>query len=260
MVRQAAREGVATALLNPDAVPGKANRYLARHSRAIFTQFESTADCFSPAVRANVQCVGCPVRPSLGGADAADARRAFALGDDRRTLLVSGGSTLAHSLTEAVCALADELESFAENWQILIAAGQKRDEALTAFAGRSINVRVEPYLQRMDLAYAAADLAVTRGGAGTIAELRETGTPAIILPYPHHADQQQLRNAKGMVEGGGAIVVDDVGNPASNAASLGEQLFPLLRDPQRLATMQRGAGLGSRRDAAGAVAEWLLQQ
>ncbi|NQU75518.1 MAG: glycosyltransferase, partial [Planctomycetes bacterium] len=73
MVRQAARAGVRVALLNPDAIPGKANRYLARSVPAIFTQFEQTAGHFPPSNRRAVRLVGCPVRRKLIGQDRAAA-------------------------------------------------------------------------------------------------------------------------------------------------------------------------------------------
>jgi UDP-N-acetylglucosamine--N-acetylmuramyl-(pentapeptide) pyrophosphoryl-undecaprenol N-acetylglucosamine transferase len=111
----------------------------------------------------------------------------------------------------------------------------------------------------MDLAWAAADLALTRGGAVTVAELTATATPAVILPYPYHADRQQERNAAPLVEAGCARVVTDRKDPVATANALRTELLELLRDPARLEAMQQAATGQARTDAAQAVAEWLIQ-
>jgi UDP-N-acetylglucosamine--N-acetylmuramyl-(pentapeptide) pyrophosphoryl-undecaprenol N-acetylglucosamine transferase len=116
------------------------------------------------------------------------------------------------------------------------------------------------YCHRMDLAYAAADLVIGRGGAGAVAELAATGTPAIILPYPYHADQQQRLNAGPLARAGGAIVCDDAVVPAANAAKLREVLLPLMRSPDRLDAMRKAALSVARPDAADTVARWLAEK
>jgi hypothetical protein len=93
---------------------------------------------------------------------------------------------------------------------------------------------VVPFIDRMDLAYAAADLAVTRAGAITVAELTATGTPAVMVPLPHAAADHQAANARVLAAAGGAVVVDDA---ALHGASLAAAAAPLLADPERLAGM-----------------------
>ncbi len=258
VVRRAASRGVRSALLNPDAVPGRANGYLAGRVDAIFTQFESTTKHYRQADRAKVRAVGCPVRSELAEASAEEARRVFGLSGDRRTLLVFGGSTLAYNLTQAVIALAEELEDFGDRWQLLMPAGELTEQALEAFRQRRINTRIMRYCERMDRAWAAADLAVCRGGAVTVAELTATGTPAVILPYPYHADRQQWLNAQSLVEAGAAVIVDDRCEPAANAEALRVELLNILAESERLREMQAAARQGSRADAADAVARWLM--
>lgn len=247
----AAGRAVPTALLNPDAVPGKANKLLARRVDAIFTQFDQTARHFPAALRPRLQAVGCPLRSFLLKGDRAEAVRQFGLDASRRTLVVNGGSLGAASINDAVAMLADELAA-AEGWQVLHVTGPRK----AAPAGRA-NFHVLEYCHRMDLAYAAADLIVGRGGAGTVAEVAATGTPAIILPYPYHKDQQQRLNAVELVGAGGAILCEDAIAPAANAARLREIVLPLMRSPGRLAEM-RAAALGVARPiAADIVAGWL---
>ncbi len=239
VVHVALRRRVPSALLNPDAVAGKANRHLARRVDAIFTQFPATAGAFPSDLRAKVRCVGCPVRETILHGERDRALEHFGLRKDRHTLLVFGGSTLAASLTEAVSSLAGDLRALGETWQVLAVTGAQR-QASTAAALGDAGVALA-YCDRMDLAYAAADLAMSRGGAGTVAELTATGTPAVILPYPHHADRQQYRNAQSLLEAGAAKVVDDRADPAGNTESLRRELLPILRNPERLASLQAAA-------------------
>jgi UDP-N-acetylglucosamine--N-acetylmuramyl-(pentapeptide) pyrophosphoryl-undecaprenol N-acetylglucosamine transferase len=249
---------VRAALLNPDAVPGKANRFLARKVQAIFTQFESTSACFAGNLVARVRRVGCPVRGRLTGGSAAEARELFALDAGRPTLLVLGGSTGAASINAAMVAVAGRLAADARAWQVLHLAGVNDEAALrSAYADAGVRARVMPYCDRMELAYALADLAVCRGGASTVAELGATGTPAIIVPYPHHRDRQQSLNAQAMQRSGAAVCVEeDATDPARNAESLAADLVPILADPDRLERMKLAADR-SDADAASAVAEWL---
>ena len=254
---RAARVGVRTGMLNPDAVPGKANRMLARKADAIFTAFSSTADEFPPAVRAKVHHVGCPVRRAFVEVDRAQAIEHFGLRGDRKTLVINGGSLGAASINQAAALLAGELAESAEQWQVLHITGKdKAGAALEASGG--LHVRVIEYCRRMDLAYAAADLSLGRAGAGTVAELGATATPAVLMPYPYHADQHQRLNAAELCRCGAAVIVDDAKTPETNARRLGETLLPILRDPARLGRMHQAAKSIEGTHAAETVARWLL--
>ena len=259
LVKQAARRGIRRGFLNPDAVPGRANQFLARRSDAIFTQYAATTECFPPAVQPRVRQVGCPVRSAFGCASREQALQHFKLDGDRRTLLVLGGSLGAASLNEALVALGADLDALADRWQVLHIAGpEKYLQIAQAHAGRKIPVVCIEYCHRMELAFAAADLALCRGGAGTMAEIFATGTPAVILPYPYHADQQQRLNALPLVEAGaGAVVIDKV-DPAANAAALRETLVPLMQDAARLCAARAAAKCIAKPRAARDVAMWMV--
>jgi len=232
VVRRAARAGVPSALLNPDAVSGRANRLLARKADVIFTQFEQSRRSFPPATRSRVRCVGCPVRRAIGSADRDEALRHFSLRADRRTLLVNGGSLGAESINRALTALWGELADFAETWQVLHITGPAKTVSAGPGGETPIHVRTIEYCRRMDLAYAAADLAVARAGAATVAELALAGA-------------------------GAAIVCDDLGGLSANLRRWGDDLLELLGDPQRLEAMSRASSALARPGAAAAVAEWL---
>jgi len=287
IVARAAACGVPAALLNPDAVPGRANRLLARRVDVIFTQFDATAERFAPRLRDKVRAAGCPLRAALTAARRDEAMRHFGLDAARRTLLVNGGSLGAASINDAVAILADDLAALSANWQVLHVTGPSKldtqpssppspDRKLgthpsfspAALANRAAGAAGNgaraffplEYCHRMDLAYAAADLAVCRGGAGTVAELAVTATPAVILPYPFHADRQQQLNAARLVGAGGAVVCDDAADAPVNAARLRDVLLPLMADAPRLEEMRRAAASVARGDAAQQVAAWLVEQ
>ena len=257
IICRASRCGVRTAMLNPDAVPGKANRMLARRADAIFTAFASTADKFPAAVRARVRHVGCPVRREFMETDRQQALDHFGLRGDRKTLVVNGGSLGAASINQAVALLADELGELGGTWQVLMITGRDKSGPVLEARG-GLCVRTLDYCQRMDLACAAADLSLGRAGAGTVAELAATATPSVLMPYPYHADQHQRLNAAELCQAGAAIIVDDAKSPETNAARLREALLPILRDPARLDEMRQAARSIKGADAAQAVARWLL--
>jgi UDP-N-acetylglucosamine--N-acetylmuramyl-(pentapeptide) pyrophosphoryl-undecaprenol N-acetylglucosamine transferase len=257
IVRQAHAAGVRAAMLNPDAVPGKANQYLARYVERIFTQFESTRECFAPRHRDKVQAAGCPVRASLLGARREQAAAELGLRPDRLTLLVAGGSLGAESINRAIDALAHPLAAHADRWQLLHVTGPAKAAQPPAQAG--MFVRRMEYCQRMDLAYAAADLVLCRGGAVTVAELSALGKPAVIMPYPYHADQQQKLNASQLAAAGACVVCDDRIDASANACELQGSLLAIMGDSGRLAVMAQAAARCAKPAAAADVARWLCQ-
>ncbi|MBT3279039.1 MAG: hypothetical protein HN909_08960 [Phycisphaerales bacterium] len=255
---QAAKRGIPTALLNPDGVPGKANLYLAEKVDRIFTQFEQTRNCFSASLRSKVRTVGCPIRAGILDADRLEALEYYQLRPDRKTILVFGGSALAVSIVETMAQFREELGIRSEHWQILIAVrGDRNMEVQRMFNGCGIHAKVVPYFDRMDLAYAAGDLAVVRGGACTIAELAALGIPAVIFPYPHHADRQQFINAAPLVEAGQAIVIEDTSSGVLNAKAMRAEVSEILDQPEWLAAMTKHPSRQEALAAAHDVAQWL---
>ena len=162
---------------------------------------------------------------------------------------------LAESLTQAFIELRNDLKEFNDTWNILLVVGkQMLTEATQAFENH--NVIILEYCNRMDLAYSVADLAVSRGGAGTVAELTATRTPAVILPYPFHRDRQQYRNVSDMVITGSAVVIQDKSDPKINAESFRKTLLPILRNPSILQRMKSNIK-PKFFPAAATIAKWL---
>ena len=227
-----------------NATPGLANRLAARWTDLVY--------CSVPGAIAGAQTLGLPLRPAIAGLDRAamraTARAALGLAPDGPVLLVFGGSQGATRLNEVIAAALDDL--LASGVQVLHAYGA-RNAAPAARPG----YRPVPFIDRMDLAYAAADLAIVRGGAMTCAELAAVGLPAVYVPLPI-GNGEQRRNALPIVQAGGGLMVE---NEAFTAEWLAANALPLLHDEQRLAAMGvAAAGLGVR-DAAGRLARIVVQ-
>jgi UDP-N-acetylglucosamine--N-acetylmuramyl-(pentapeptide) pyrophosphoryl-undecaprenol N-acetylglucosamine transferase len=248
----ARRAHIPIVLHEPNAVPGLANRLLARSATSVAIAFEDARGRIPGGAR--IETIGYPVRTSILDvpADRADlaqeARSVLGLEPERRTVMVTGGSQGALHLDQVVAAA---LPSFAErsDLQLLIVTGPGRESELAGAAERAgaARVVVVPFLDRMELGYAAAELVVARAGATTISELAVCGVPSILVPYPHATEQHQDANAKEMVRVGASVLVPD--------AELTPEVFAttvldLVDDPDRLASMGARATAWAKPDAA----------
>ena len=205
---------------------------------------------------AHAEVVGVPVRATIAALDRAalraEARAHFGFPEDARVLLVFGGSQGAVSLNRAVSAAAADLA--AAGVCVLHAHGPKNTlELRTPQAGDPPYVAL-PYLDRMDLAYAAADLAICRSGAMTVAEVSAVGLPAIYVPLPIGNGEQRLNALPVVNAGGGMLVADADLAPGLVAREAGG----LLNDPARLAAMTAAAARVGHPDAARQVAQAAL--
>jgi UDP-N-acetylglucosamine--N-acetylmuramyl-(pentapeptide) pyrophosphoryl-undecaprenol N-acetylglucosamine transferase len=230
---------------------GVANRIGAR-----FTPFVATTARADDLPHGRL--IGLPLRHSIATLDRA-ARRAeaaahYGLDPERPTLLVFGGSQGARSLNAAAAGSAPALRS--AGIQVLHAVGRDNVGSVTVGqAGEGARYVIVPYLERMDLAYAAADVALCRSGAMTCAELAAVGLPAWYVPLPI-GNGEQRRNAKPVVDaGGGGIVEDKILDPAWITA----HLIPLLLDPERLAAMSTAAAKHGRPGADEALVDLVYE-
>lgn len=204
-----------------------------------------------------VEVVGMPVRAAITELDRAalrdEARRHFGFAPDAKVLLVFGGSQGAQSLNRVVSGAAKDLA--AAGVSVLHAHGPKNTLKLPEPADGDPPYVAVPYLNRMDLAYAAADLAICRSGAMTVAELTAVGLPAVYVPLPIGNGEQRL-NALPVVNAGGGLLVDDADLSPRFVA---DTVVGLLTDEQRLSAMTSAAALAGHRDAARRVAEIALE-
>lgn len=227
-----------------NARAGWANRLGARYTTLVFATFPDAIPGARP--------MALPLRRSIATldreAERARARAEFGLAPDIPVLLAFGGSQGAQRLNAT---LAQALPGLRDRGvQVLHAYGQ-RNESPAAEPGY---VPV-PFIERMDLAYAAADLALTRAGAMTCAELAAVGLPAIYVPLPI-GNGEQAHNARPVVEAGGAMLVDDA---ALTTAWVREHVPALATDPGRLAAMSAAASGLMRRDADEVLARIVLE-
>ena len=238
-------------VVEQNAVPGAANRLLARFARASAVSFPGT-----PLPRAQV--TGNPVRPEILAVDRAGgrlpARAALGLPPDRRVLAVFGGSLGARRINLAVVDAAQEWEERADlavhhvvgerDWDLV--GARARPPASNGLVYQRVR-----YEQRMDLVMAAADLALCRAGATSVAELLAVGLPAVLVPLPGAPGDHQTANARVLEGAGAAICVPDA---ELDGARVVKEVDALLASPDRLADMSRAATGYARRDAARQVA------
>jgi UDP-N-acetylglucosamine--N-acetylmuramyl-(pentapeptide) pyrophosphoryl-undecaprenol N-acetylglucosamine transferase len=224
----ARRSGIPFVLHEANARPGMANRLGARFTRHVGVVFPGT-----PLPHATV--VGMPLRRELEQLDRAsareEARELFGLAPNAPVLLVTGGSTGARSINRTVAASLDVL--LATGWQVLHITGTASE---LEDPGRD-GYRMLRYCDRMELAMAVADLAISRAGATTVAELSLVGVPAVLVPYPVGNGEQKY-NARGVVDAGGALLVLDADFTPEWVTA---RLAPLMSDRERVRSMADAA-------------------
>jgi UDP-N-acetylglucosamine--N-acetylmuramyl-(pentapeptide) pyrophosphoryl-undecaprenol N-acetylglucosamine transferase len=242
----ARKERLPIAVHEQNARPGIANRLAARWSRHVGVTFPGTR-----LRRSRV--VGLPLRAEIERLDRPSARLAglklFGLDADTPVLLVTGGSTgalrLNRSVVESVAAI------LGAGWQVLHITGSRSPVDDPGLAG----YRILEYCDRMDLALAVADVAVSRAGAATVCELAAVGIPAVFVPYPVGNGEQAL-NARGAVDAGGAVLVIDA---AFTPDYVERELPVLLADRARVADMTaRMASVGVR-DGADRMVDLIIE-
>ncbi len=247
----ARRRGLPMVVHEANARAGIANKVGARLTPYVAAAVEGTG-------LRGARVIGIPLREQIAGLDRAavraSARAAFGLGDGP-VLLVTGGSQGAQRLNASVVAAAPDLA--AAGVQVLHVAGPKQaDGVREALPPETYAThQVLPYVDRMDLAYAAADLVVCRAGAMTCAELSAVGLPAVYVPLPIGNGEQAL-NAQPLVAAGGGLLVDDA---SFDAGVVRRTVLPLLLDRARLQTMSAAAAGRGHRAADTALVAMVLE-
>ncbi|GAB2514082.1 UDP-N-acetylglucosamine--N-acetylmuramyl-(pentapeptide) pyrophosphoryl-undecaprenol N-acetylglucosamine transferase [Paramicrobacterium agarici] len=217
-----------------NARPGLANRLGARYTRFVGVAFHGTR-------LRHARFVGMPLRPEIERIDIDDARREgitfFDLDPERRTLLVTGGSQGARRLNSTVIETAQQIID--GGWQIIHLVGGKADVTDPQIE----HYNMVRYCDRMELALAVADFAVSRAGAATVSELTAVGVPAVYVPYPVGNGEQRL-NASDVVGANGALLIADALFVPSWVRAT---LIPLLSDRVKLHDMAvQSRHIGSR--------------
>lgn len=232
-------------LLEQNAVTGRVNRWLSPLARRVYHGLPLRG-----GLGARGLLTGTPLRSQFERIDRRRCRDELGLPTDALVVLVTGGSQGARPLNELVPAALCQLP-FAVH--VLHLAGPGRDETVRRlYAGGDGRVvaQVRPVASDMDRMFGAADLVICRGGGTTVAELTAAGRAALIVPYPHHRDQQQRHNAEVLQRAGAACIVDEATLTLDAAV---DRLAVLLGDRARLAAMGEAARRLHPPDAAGAI-------
>ncbi|MBL0921726.1 MAG: UDP-N-acetylglucosamine--N-acetylmuramyl-(pentapeptide) pyrophosphoryl-undecaprenol N-acetylglucosamine transferase [Phycisphaerales bacterium] len=249
----ARRMGLSVAVVNLDAVPGKASRLLARRADAVFSPDGPTVPAAWRRIRPVVR------RGAIPSATPGECRRRLGLDPDLDTLFVTGASQGARTINQMMGALLDRQAQALRGWQVFHQCGAGAEQHLTdAYERAGVPARVVPFCHAMADAWGAADLAVSRCGAGSVGEAWASATPTLFLPYPFHKDGHQRANALPLAQSGAAVIETDRIEASLNLPGPGAALLALLSDrPRREAMRGAFAALGPA-DGSFSVCSYLL--
>ena len=240
--------GIPTFIHESNAIPGKANRLTARMVRAVLLGFKECAPFFP---RARTEVTGTPIRKELQRIDRKVAREHLGLREDLLTLLVMGGSQGASGINQAVIKSLPALQGLP--LQVIHLAGA-RDERLVAdnYQRENIPAHVAAFHHAMEEVYSAADFAIARSGAASLAELAAFALPAILIPFPYAAEDHQTRNAEIFARADAAVILKE-----SDIAgdSLGRKIRELIEDADKLRRMSENSAQLAPKNAAVLVVE-----
>jgi len=239
-------------LQEQNSIPGLANRWLARIADEVHLSFVEARSYF--ARKDNLKVSGNPVRAHILSGDKQQARQEFGLATGKPTVFIFGGSRGAHRINEAALDAMRRLKDRVDVQFILQTGREDLEWAKGIVDAEKLPARVLPFLKRIHMAYAAADLVVCRSGAMTLAEIAVCGTPAILVPYPHAAHDHQVVNASNLVDRGAAAMILD---RELSGERLAKEIAHWLSDRPGLSRLSANARLFARPDAAERIAKSL---
>lgn len=233
---------------------GITNKNLGKNAKRICVAFEGM-EKFFPADR--IMITGNPIRKETVNIDGKReaAFEFFGLSPSKKTILVTGGSLGAGTLNKSMMAGIDKIVE--QDVQLIWQTGKYYYQSINdQFAGKiHRNIKVLEFLQKMDLAYAAADVIISRAGAGTIAELFVVKKPVILVPSPNVAEDHQTQNAMALVKNDAAILIRD--NEAEQ--DLVAAVLQLLKDEDKCAGLSKNIGMMALPDADEVIATEVLK-
>lgn len=250
-------------LINVDGKPGKANRFLGRYAQRVFVQFEASKTYFGGG---KTVVSGCPLRGEFGNRLPKNVlleklkQSGLDLDRTKKILLVTGASSGAKNINDAMICLRDQLQAFADAWQVVHLTGQS-DYARVKQAVESAGdwYKAVDYWDDMASLLGVADIVIGRAGAVSIAEYAAAGVPSVCLPYPYHKDRHQFINAEALVKAGAAVIVEDrISDPAQTVLELGQTLKDLMANEARRRQMSQAAGSVAPANAAARIAQAII--
>ncbi|WP_313901012.1 undecaprenyldiphospho-muramoylpentapeptide beta-N-acetylglucosaminyltransferase [Occallatibacter riparius] len=240
--------GTPVMALEPNAMPGLANRLIGRHVKAAAVNFPAAGRYLR-----NAEVTGIPVRPEFFSLPAPPPMPP--------RLLIFGGSQGARLFNNTMPKIVAELFQAVPGLSVLHQSGPRflaETEAMYRASGADpLFWSVKPFLDDMASRFAWANIVLARSGASTVAELAAAGKPSLLVPFAAAADDHQKRNAEEMVRAGAAAMLEET--DLAEPKKLLEVLTGLLRDPERLAAMSAAARTQAHPDAAQRIAAKLVQ-
>ena len=253
VLRAAQSKGIPTFIHESNSFAGKANQWLGKKATGIFVASDGM-EKFFPAEK--IKVTGNPVRARLTGSivDRASAIRSFGLDPDRPTLLCTGGSLGARGINEAIAA---HLEEFAvDGIQLIWQTGKPFAQQAAALCNGMPNIRTSDFITKMECAFAAGDVVISRSGAMSIAELCVLRKAAVFVPFPFAAEDHQTVNAQRLVDKGAGILVKD----SEAKEKLVATAIGLLKDDARRRQLEENIGRLAVTNADEIIAEDILRR
>jgi len=245
--------GAKTFLHESNTIPGRANRWLARRVDQAFVGFPQAAARLHAR---ETTVTGTPVRAEFRPRDRAGSRAALKLDPAKPVVLVMGGSQGASGINDLIIAALPQFAARAPECQWLHLAGSyDLEKVKRAYASHGMTAQVHAFLSEMDLALGAANVAVSRAGASSLAEIAAVRVPSVLMPFPQAADDHQLHNAKAFAETGAALLLEQrTATPEKTVSLIGE----LLENPTAHKKIQTALVQWHVPKAAEQIAETLL--
>jgi UDP-N-acetylglucosamine--N-acetylmuramyl-(pentapeptide) pyrophosphoryl-undecaprenol N-acetylglucosamine transferase len=224
--------GIPMVVHESNSYPGITTRMLSTRATRIFTAFDATARWLKR--KDNIEVTGTPTRDVLGTVSREEGIKFFNLDPSKKTVFVFGGSLGATSINEAVKLL---VHDFVDSHIQFIWQTGSTDAVPAKEMAAMKNCRVSAFIDKMEYAYAAADVVVCRAGATTLAELTRLGKAAVLIPYPHAAADHQTFNAQTLVDAGAAVMIAD----RDVQLKLKEVLYSIINDEKKRLQMNEAS-------------------
>ncbi|HPT70370.1 MAG TPA: undecaprenyldiphospho-muramoylpentapeptide beta-N-acetylglucosaminyltransferase [Syntrophomonas sp.] len=228
--------GIKTIIHEQNAYPGLANRNLAKRVDRVLLTFPEASQYLDSE---NIKITGLPVRKQMMHTDKQQSRQSLGLDQNLFTILAFGGSLGAKTINNALLDFIDR--SRGENLQIIWITGEAAYEEIQEKLTEKYDletirpqITLLPYMNNMEQAMGAADLAVCRAGASTVSELEVIGLPAILVPFPFAADNHQEKNARALVDKNAAYLVID---EFFDGTELHKKVQEIQKQPEKLRIM-----------------------
>ncbi len=249
VLRVASNSGVPCLLQEQNSYPGITNKILAKKAKRICVAYPAM-ERFFPAGK--IVITGNPVRQDImTKVERSEAVEYFGLDSSKKSILVIGGSLGARSVNDGILS---GVKGLPEDVQLLWQTGKFYFEEMKSGAGDVKNVKIQPFIKRMDMAYTVADVVISRAGALSVSELAVAGKPVIFIPSPNVAEDHQTKNAKVMVDDNAALLVKD-----DDKDILIEKALELLNDSEMMSRLSKNILKHARPDAAKNIAQEVLE-